>query len=325
MPCGASATCCASRAVFPSIRAQLTRWLALLVTLCLATFAVYLYVAVGQLLTADLDQTLLLQAHQVAATYHFDAPDGDDDDKDEQHVDTSVGDQLAAARVLAEVFDTQGHMLATSSNLQRWHLPLPAPAGALVHAAPRLATEAVPGGALRVYSLPVSDDGQDDDEDDGQTVGLVVVAASLHEVQATTRVLLGLLVAGGLGAVLLAVLGSSVLVQRGLRPLEEMAGVAEGITARRLDQRMALRAPPREVGRLAGTFNAMLDRLHAAFAAQRRFVADASHELRTPLATIRGRSEVLLLSPTLDPQTREGLVLIRDEAGRMGRPVANRP
>src|SRR2546423_13544953 len=90
-----------------------------------------------------------------------------------------------------------------------------------------------------------------------------------------------------------------------------------------LDQRMALRAPPREVGRLAGTFNAMLDRLHAAFAAQRRFVADASHELRTPLATIRGRSEVLLLSPTLDPQTREGLVLIRDEAGRMGRLGAN--
>src|ERR671938_514204 len=212
MPCDALATCCASRAVFHSIRAQLTAWLALLVTLCLATFAVYLYVAVGQLLTADLDQTLRVQAQQVAATYHFDASDSGDEDKDEQHVDTSVGNQLAAARVLAEVFDTQGHMLATSSNLEQWHLPLPAPAWALVHAAPRLATEAVPGGALRVYSLPVSDDGQDD----GQTVGLVVVAASLEEIRATTRVLLGLLVAGGLGAVLLAVLGSGVLVQRGL-------------------------------------------------------------------------------------------------------------
>jgi two-component system OmpR family sensor kinase len=309
--------------VLPSIRAQLTAWLALLVTLCLATFAVYLYVAVGQLLTADLDQTLRVQAQQVAATYHFDATDAGDEDKDEQHVDTSVGDQLAAARVLAEVFDTQGHMLATSSNLAQWHLPLPAPAWALVHAAPRLATETVPGGALRVYSLPVSNDGHEDGEDDGPTVGLVVVAASLDEIRATTRVLLGLLVAGGLGAVLLAVLGSSMLVQRGLRPLEEMAGVAEGITARRLDQRVALRAPPREVGRLAGTFNAMLDRLHAAFEAQRRFVADASHELRTPLASIRGRSEVLLLSPTLDPETREGLVMIRDEAGRMGRLVAN--
>jgi heavy metal sensor kinase len=123
--------------------------------------------------------------------------------------------------------------------------------------------------------------------------------------------------------VFLAVLGGGVLVRRGLRSLEEMATMAEGITAHRLDQRLALRAPPREVRRLADTFNAMLDRLHAAFAAQRRFVADASHELRTPLTTIRGRSEVLLLSPTLDAETREGLVMIRDEAGRMGRLVAN--
>jgi hypothetical protein len=55
-----------------------------------------------------------------------------------------------------------------------------------------------------------------------------------------TQAMLALLVAGGLGVVLLAVLGG-VLVQRGLRPLEELATVAEGITARRLDQRMALR------------------------------------------------------------------------------------
>jgi signal transduction histidine kinase len=56
----------APMSVFPSIRAQLTAWLALLVTLCLAAFALYLYVAVAQILTADLDQTLRGQAHQVA-------------------------------------------------------------------------------------------------------------------------------------------------------------------------------------------------------------------------------------------------------------------
>jgi heavy metal sensor kinase len=303
------------RRIFPSIRAQLTAWLALLTTLCLLAFAFYLYVAVSHSLTADLDRVLRVQAQQVAATYEFDAPDSGNEEQDEQRVDTSLGDQVAAAGVLAEVFDPWGHLLANSSNLGPWHVPLPAPAWALVYAAPGLATEAVPGGALRVYSLPAIHE--------GQVVGLVVVAASLHEVLATTQAMLALLVAGGLGVVLLAVLGGGVLVRRGLRPLEEMASVAEGITARRLDQRMALRAPPREVGRLAGTFNAMLDRLHAAFEAQRRFVADASHELRTPLATIRGRSEVLLLSPTLDTETREGLVMIRDEAGRMGRLVAN--
>jgi hypothetical protein len=93
MPYGASAMCCASRAVLPSIRAQLTTWPALLVTLCLAAFAVYLYVAVGRLLTANLDQTLRVQAQQVVATYHFDASDFGDEENDEQHVDTSVGNQ----------------------------------------------------------------------------------------------------------------------------------------------------------------------------------------------------------------------------------------
>jgi heavy metal sensor kinase len=301
--------------VFPSIRAQLTAWLALLTTLCLGAFAFYLYVAVGHSLTDDLDRVLRVQAQQIAATYQFDVPDSGNTEQDEQRVDTSLGDQFTAVGVLAEVFDPWGHLLAGSSNLNSRQLLLPAPAWALVYAAPRLSTQAVPGGALRVYSLPAIHE--------GQVVGLVVVAASLHEVQATTQAMLALLVAGSLGVVLLAILGSSVLVRRGLRPLEEMATVAEGITARRLDQRMALRAPPREIGRLAGTFNAMLERLHAAFAAQRRFVADASHELRTPLATIRGRSEVLLLSPTLDLETRDGLAMIRDEAGRMARLVAN--
>src|SRR5919202_1679698 len=82
-------------------------------------------------------------------------------------------------------------------------------------------------------------------------------------------------------------------------------------------------AGQRTVARLADAFNARLARLHAAFEAQQRFVADASHELHTPLATIRGRSEVLLLSPRLDPQTREGLVMVRDKAARMARLVAN--
>jgi signal transduction histidine kinase len=54
-----------------------------------------------------------------------------------------------------------------------------------------------------------------------------------------------------------------------------------------------LRDLPREVGQLAGTFNATREPLHAAFEAQRRVVANASHERRTPLATIPGRSNAL--------------------------------
>src|SRR5919199_5809590 len=196
MPCGVSAVRCGSRAVFPSIRAQLTAWLALLVTLCLAAFTFYLYAAVGRILTANLDETLRVQAHQIATTYDFDVLHPDHDAvHDQQRVDLIVGGQSAASRVWAEVFDTQGRSLTRSSNLGPRHVPLPAPASRLVHAAPHLATlpapaarlvaappglsiQTVPGGTLHVYSLPA--------RHKGQIVGLVLVAAMFHKAQATT-------------------------------------------------------------------------------------------------------------------------------------------
>lgn len=295
-----------------SIRARLTLWLVLLIALCMAAFALYLYVTVTATLTTEIDHTIRVQARQVAATYDF-AP-ADPSGGAGQPIDIGPVEQFARAGIFIETFDLHGHVLARSSNLGRLSLPSAVQAAARTRSR-LLFTQPVPGGALRVYSLPALQR--------GRLMGVVLVAASLNDVRATTHALLALLVIGGLGTLLLAALGSGMLVRRGLYPLDEMAIVAEGITAHRLDQRLGLRNPPREIGRLARTFDAMLDRLHDAFAAQRRFVADASHELRTPLAVIRGRGEVLLLKDTLDAETREGLSMMRDEAGRMGRLVAN--
>jgi hypothetical protein len=128
-------------------------------------------VAVAHILTADQDQVLRVQAQQVAATYEFPEPhdrDYKEDMKDnQQRVDTSVGGQMAAARVWAEVFDTRGHILTRSSDLRPRHVPLPGPAATLVRAPPRLSTQAVPGDALHIYSLPA--------RHEGHIVGVVVV------------------------------------------------------------------------------------------------------------------------------------------------------
>jgi two-component system OmpR family sensor kinase len=296
-----------------SIRGRLTLWLALLIALCLAAFALSLYVAVRGALIGDLDHTLQVQAQQVAMTYDFGGQNSNDNTG--QHVDIGAVDQFTMGGVYVELFDAGGHMLGRSSNLGTRSLPLPAPAATLPRAAPHTTTLAGSYGALRVYSLPV--------RSGGQTSGLVLVGASLHEVTTTTQTLLAALAVAGVIAVTLAALGVGVLVRRGLRPLDAMAGAVEGIDAHDLDRRLALRALPVEVARLGGAFDAMLARLRASFATQRRFVGDASHELRGPLAAIRGRGDVLLLDPTLDAEARVGIAMMRDEAARMGRLVAN--
>jgi signal transduction histidine kinase len=93
---------------------------------------------------------------------------------------------------------------------------------------------------------------------------------------------------------------SFVAVGRVLRPLRQVTGTARRLSAESLDERIALPGSHGEVTELADSFDAMLDRLHAAFEMQRRFVANASHELRTPLAVMRTEVDVTLADPAAD-------------------------
>jgi heavy metal sensor kinase len=113
------------------------------------------------------------------------------------------------------------------------------------------------------------------------------VANALASLQ--TQILLGLPL-----ALVLAIFGGFFLVGRALRPVERITATAEAIDAGDLSRRIGYRGPADEVGRLAATFDRMLDRLEKAFARERRFTGDAAHELRTPLTAMKGQIEVAL-------------------------------
>ena len=90
--------------------------------------------------------------------------------------------------------------------------------------------------------------------------------------------------------------------QRALAPVQRMVTEIQGIGATDLARRIAAGNGRDELAQLAASFNALLGRLQAAFAAQRNFIANASHELRTPLTAISGQIEVLLLKDRSGPE-----------------------
>ncbi len=100
--------------------------------------------------------------------------------------------------------------------------------------------------------------------------------------------------------VIAAALVSWWLVGRVLGPLYAVTATARRLSVESLDTRTGVRDARGEVAELAAGFDAMLDRLQAAFDAQRRFVANASHELRTPLAVLRTEVDVTLSDPAVD-------------------------
>ena len=84
---------------------------------------------------------------------------------------------------------------------------------------------------------------------------------------------------------------------RMLRPLRTITTTTQRITEHNLHERLALTGPRDEVKDLADTIDGLLQRLAAAFDAQRHFVANASHELRTPLTLNRALLDVTLADP----------------------------
>lgn len=91
------------------------------------------------------------------------------------------------------------------------------------------------------------------------------------------------------------------LAGRMLAPLDRITHATRVAATGSLSHRIELDGPGDEFRELADAFDAMLARLEAHVAEQRRFAANASHELRTPLATTQAMLDVARRDPDHDP------------------------
>jgi heavy metal sensor kinase len=118
------------------------------------------------------------------------------------------------------------------------------------------------------------------------------------------------------GVIVLAGLGGLFLAGRVLKPVEQITRTAQKIEESDLSQRITVKNDD-ELGRLATTLNAMIERLEEAFNRQRQFTADASHELRTPLAIMQAEATLALSKERTEADYRKSLETISQESTYM--------
>ncbi len=124
-----------------------------------------------------------------------------------------------------------------------------------------------------------------------QITGVFPVRSSLlHFFAPRAAAVLALLLVFGLA-------GGWVLAGRMLAPLSRITDATRTAAAGSLGHRIRLPGRRDEFRELADAFDAMLARLEAHVAEQRRFAANASHELRTPLAITRTLLDVARSDP----------------------------
>ncbi|MFB9734591.1 MtrAB system histidine kinase MtrB [Streptomyces thermocoprophilus] len=133
----------------------------------------------------------------------------------------------------------------------------------------------------------------------------------------TTLATAGLFVVVLLGAI------AWLVVRQVVTPVRMAAGIAERLSAGRLQERMKVTGED-DIARLGEAFNKMaqnlqlkINQLEDLSRMQRRFVSDVSHELRTPLTTVRMAADVIHEArEDFDPVTARSAELLADQLDR---------
>jgi two-component system sensor histidine kinase MprB len=142
--------------------------------------------------------------------------------------------------------------------------------------------------------------------------GAVQVARDLDEVDNVLDALQIRLALLGLAVTLVAVAVGWLIARRVTRPIVSLTTAAERIAASgALDVHLP-EGGTDETGRLARSFETMLDGLRGSRAKQQALVQDAGHELRTPLTALRTNVDVLRRHLELPTQDR---VAVLDDIG----------
>jgi len=160
---------------------------------------------------------------------------------------------------------------------------------------------------------------------DGTIAGYMEGLTPLGQLDASIQDFRILLPVLWLTSLVVALVAGWAIAGRALRPIARMTQTAQTIALSQ-DLSRRIESPPRldELGRLARTFNEMLESIETAYHAQQRFVSDASHELRAPLTAIQANLELLHRQSTMSEAEREeALTEVERESARLARLVAD--
>jgi two-component system sensor histidine kinase MprB len=264
------------------LRTRLTSAAALAATLAIVAVVATAYLAVRHELRGQIDSQLRRQATEIRVDAQFNPFSGTRG----YAINTGVGDIGGYSQVVA----ASGVPAAGGDNL-----PIsPADVRVARRTGSVLRDVHAHDAHLRMLTQPLP-------RVDGYAVQIALPLTAVDRQLHTLALFFLILAVAGLALTIVTAWGA---VRRTMRPVKELTETAERIAnTRDLTVRIGSYGND-ELGRLAATFNTMLDELQRSLGAQRQLVMDASHELRTPLASLRTNVEILSDLDRLSPEQR---------------------
>lgn len=292
-----------------SVRVRLTLWHVVVLALLLIAFSTAVYALLSNILYSRIDAVL---ASVVDGTVSMLA-------KESSETEYARLAPKHALRALSfpdtslAIFGPEGNPIAEKRVGERQSIPPPAIAGLSLNGVEKYTEHSGNRGVYRAAAVKVIP---------ADKPYIVVASQSLEPVLRQLETLRHIFYMALPAILLLAGFAGWFLARKALAPVAAMSEQARRIGAENLNERLSIRNPRDELGRLALAFNELLQRLGDAFSQQRRFMADASHELRTPVSVIRTATSVALDSKHRDEtEYRSVLAMIDEQVLRLWRIV----
>ncbi len=294
-----------------SIRSRLTAWYGLVLAIALILFSVLLYYFLSKRLYESIDNSLKVSASVVAKTvlikYSASPLPGL-----EYFFEQFLG--YGNINKFYRIYDESGNVGSRSRNIDASQFPMTQKAYAkALNGEEAYETFVVAENhPIRIITMPLLRN--------KQLVNLVQVGTSLEGVRDTLKNLRNFLLAAVPVVLFLTTLIGRFMAGRALKPVDKITQTARKIAkGADLSQRILQPKAQDEVGRLAETFNEMMDRLEKSFSLMRQFSSDASHELRTPLTVLKGQSELVLSKKRAPEDYQETLCSNLEEVNYMSK------
>ncbi|MGF6376398.1 signal transduction histidine kinase [Clostridiales Family XIII bacterium PM5-7] len=116
---------------------------------------------------------------------------------------------------------------------------------------------------------------------------------------------------------LLAIIAGQRITKKAFEPVAEITAAANSINGGKdLSKRLPQGENHDELYYLTETLNQMIDRLEAAFIAEKEFASDVSHELKTPIAVILADCEYILKENRTIEEYKESMETIEQQCKR---------
>ena len=274
-----------------TIKTRITLWYALLLLFILVVFNVFIYMVTSRILLKNNEDLLVEDTRQVFSIIQSEG--------DLLRFETPY--KIIATNSYFVIFDSSGKT-SLASDIQPEILSLPIEKDQTRYLTINNTRWIVADTAIKI---------------EDEIVGWVRVSRSLEFTMAVLKNLRIIIFVSIPFYILLASFGGFFLASRALRPIDRITKIAKEISKGDLSRRIKMKNTGDEVGRLADTFDEMLDKRESSINKERQFASDASHELRTPIAVINAQVEQALSSKRRINEYREALRTVGNEGRKM--------